>query len=163
MVVEALVLGRLPVRDDQHADVRLALADDDRAVDQRVAHQRILDRLRRDVLAARRLEERLLAVGYPEEPVGVDLADVAGVDPAVAHGVGGRLRIVVISQHVARAADEDLAIVGDLQLHAGERLPDAEELVVRKRVARRPGRHLGHPPAVEDRHAHRPEELLDLA
>ena len=43
-----------------------------------------LDRLRRDLLAAGRDEQVLLAVGDRQVAVGVDRADVAGVEPAVA-------------------------------------------------------------------------------
>ena len=52
-----------------------------------------LDRLRRDVLAARGDDQVLLAVGDLEEPVRVEQADVAGVEPAVAvDRLGGGLR-----------------------------------------------------------------------
>ena len=64
-----------------------------------------------------------------QEAVGVDLADVAGVDPAVLQRLGGRLGVLVVAEHVARALDQDLAVVGDLQLDARERLAHGQEPV----------------------------------
>ena len=62
-----------------------------------------------------------------------------------------------------RAFDEDLAVVGDLQLHAGERAPDGAEAVVLEGRDGRGGGGLGHAVALEHRHAAGPEELEDLA
>ena len=42
----------------------------------------VLDRLRRDQLAARGLEQLLLAVGDVEKSIGVEVGDVAGAEPA---------------------------------------------------------------------------------
>ena len=57
-----------------------------------------LDRLRRDVLAARGLDQVLLAVGDAQEAVGVELADVAGAEPAVGvERLGGRVGQVVVA------------------------------------------------------------------
>src|SRR4029077_19155422 len=133
-LVEALLLSGLPVRHDQRRHVGPALADDHRALDQRVAHQPELERLRRDVLPDRRLEERLLAVGDVQEAFRVDLADVAGGDPAVLQGLGSGLGVLVVTQHVARALDQDLAVVRDLQLDSRERLAHAEEPMVAQSV-----------------------------
>src|SRR5204862_6674318 len=126
-----------PVRDDQGGDVRSTLADDQRPVDQRILREAKLDRLRRDVLADGRLEQRLLAVGDLQEAVAVDLSDVARGDPAVDQRLGGGLRVLVIAEHVARALHEDLAVVRDLYLYARARLAHGQELVVGQRVRAR--------------------------
>ena len=160
--VESLLAYRLPIRHHQRRDVRPALPHHDRPVDEGIAHELELQRLRCDVLAHRGLEERLLAIRNLQEAIGVDLADVAGVDPPVPQRLGRLRRFLVVPQHVARALDEDLAVVGNLHLDARERLADCEEAVRGERVGGRPRRHLGHAPAIEDGHADRPEELLDL-
>ena len=49
----------------------------------------------------------------------VELADVAGVEPAVGvDRLGGLLGHVPVALHDLRAADQDLAVLGELQLHA---------------------------------------------
>ena len=76
--------------------MRPPVAVDDRLADLRLQQQDALDPLRRDVVAARVDDDVLLAVGDLEVAVGVDLADVAGVQPAVAQRLGGR-RLVAAS------------------------------------------------------------------
>ena len=47
------------------------------------------------------------------KPSGVELADVAGVEPAVGvERLGGRLGEVVVAAHDAAAAQQDLAVLG---------------------------------------------------
>src|SRR5712691_6844277 len=82
-IVEASFPGCVPVGHDQGGAVWPSVPDYDRPLDQRIAHQLHLERLRRDVLADRGLEEGLLAVGDAEEAIAVDDADVAGIQPAV--------------------------------------------------------------------------------
>ena len=58
-----------------------------------------------------RLDQVLLPVGDAQAAVGVDLADVAGVEPAVAiDRLGGRLGLVVVPLHHVRSARQDLAV-----------------------------------------------------
>ena len=76
--------GRLRVERDQRGDERLAVADDHALADQGVRAQPVLEHRRGDVLAARGHQDLLLAAGDPDEALVVDLADVAGVEPAVA-------------------------------------------------------------------------------
>ncbi len=60
------------------------------------------------------------------KPVGVELADVAGVHPAVGVDRLGRpLLVAVVAGHHQRAADQHLAVVGDPQLHPGNARPTA--------------------------------------
>ena len=60
-------------------------------LDQRVGAQPVLEDGRGDVLAAGGHQDLLLAAGDPDEALVVDLADVAGVEPAVAfQHLGGR-------------------------------------------------------------------------
>ena len=73
----------LAVDGDQGADERLAVADDEALVDECVRAEPVLEDGRRDVLAAGGHQDLLLAAGDPDEALVVDLADVAGVEPAV--------------------------------------------------------------------------------
>ncbi|MNL53410.1 hypothetical protein D3C87_1766540 [compost metagenome] len=75
----------------------------------------------------------LLAVGQVQVAFGVDVADVAGVQPAVDEGFGGLVRLLVVALHDQVAAHADLAggtawqdplvIVHDL--HADQRVGTA--------------------------------------
>ena len=79
-------------------------------------------------------EHVLDAVGDGDVVVGVDVADVAGVEPAVGvDGLGGRGRVVEVADHHLEAARHDLTRVAgrhvvavgvdDLHLDAGDRAP----------------------------------------
>ena len=76
------LLELLPVRHDEHDGEFALVADHHRLADVLVRLERVLDRLRRDVLAARGDDDVLLAIGDREEAV-AQLADVARVEPAL--------------------------------------------------------------------------------
>ena len=61
-----------------------------------------------------------------------------------------------------RPADQDLAVVGDPHLGAGQRQPDRAELAVVRPVDEAAAPRLGQPVAFEDQHARRVEELGDV-
>ena len=87
------------VERDQRGDVRAAVADDERLRDEARRLERVLEVLRRDVLAAGGDDDVLLAVGDLQEAVRVDLADVAGAEPAVVGERGrGRLGILEVAR-----------------------------------------------------------------
>ena len=68
-----------------------------------------------------------------DEAVGVDGADVAGVQPAVVvEQLGGRLGAVEVAAGVERAAGEDLAVLGDADLDARLGPADRAELEARR-------------------------------
>ena len=79
---------------DQRGDERLVVADDEALAHQPVPAHAVLEHSGRDVLAAGGDDQFLLAAGDPHEPVAVDLADVAGVEPAV--GVERLVRRVLV-------------------------------------------------------------------
>ena len=92
---------------------------------------RVLDRLRRDVLAARGDDDVLLAIGDADEAV-LDDADVAGLEPALGvDRVARRVGLVVVALHDVRAARQDLAVLRDLHLDAVDRLSDRADAEVR--------------------------------
>ena len=75
-----------------------------------------------------------------------------------------RLRIVEVACEDGVRPDQDLAVLGDEQLDAGERLADgAEPEVAPRPVDGRRGRHLGEAVALEDQDVDRMEELGDVA
>src|SRR5712692_3060907 len=161
-LVESCLASRVPVGHDQGRDIWPSVPDHDRPFDERVVHQLVLKGLRRDVLAHRGFEERLLAVCDEEEAVAIDDADVTRVQPTILEDLGRGLRLVVVAEHVARALDENLAVVRDLQLDAAQGLTHGPEPVRARCVQRRPGAGLGQAPALIYGHPHRPEEFLDI-
>ena len=147
---------------------------DDRGVgDRGMLDEAVLDLDAVDVLAAAD-DHVLLAVGDEEEAVVVDVADVAGVQPAVAHGVRGRLGLVPVAGHDERAVHRHLAGltgrhlvavgVADLELERRHRLADRRRLVDRvlARDGGRDRRRLGEPVRVRRRRDVR-ERLAHLA
>ena len=88
----------LPEDDDRERPLRPLLVrdgDDRRLRDRRMAHERVLERDRRDPLAAR-LDEVLRPILHLDEAVGVDRDDVAGLEPAVVGpAVGAFVGLVV--------------------------------------------------------------------
>ena len=86
--------------------------------------QRLLDVFRKDVQSLRRDDHFLLAAADAQLSAGVELADVAGVKPAVAERAARLFRRVEVAARHVLAAHEDLAVVGDLDLDAGDRLAD---------------------------------------
>ncbi len=90
-------LAPLLVRHADHGDLRHG----------RVARQRTLHLGGIDVLAA--ADDHVLhAVHQEHEAIRVHVAAIAGVHPAVAHGLGRRLRLVPVAEHHVGAAHGDL-------------------------------------------------------
>src|SRR5215467_14915363 len=130
------------VERDERGDVRTPVADRNGLRDEARRLERVLEVLRRDVLPARRDDQILLAVGDLQPAVRVELADVAGAEPAVLRERGGgRIGVLEVPGEDGVAADEDLAVLVDLDLAAVDRPPDGPELeivrVVRAQRARR--------------------------
>ena len=95
---------RLRVDGDQRGDERLLVADHQALADQPVRAHPVLQHRRRDVLAAGGDDQLLLAAGDPHEAVVVDLADVAGVEPAVRSSASVGRVLVAASSRGTRAA-----------------------------------------------------------
>ena len=68
--------------DDDGGELAL-VAKDGGGTDERIQLERILDRLRRDKLAAGSLDQILLAVGDREISIGINVADIASLEPAI--------------------------------------------------------------------------------
>src|SRR6266487_1737039 len=123
---------------------RVRPADDPRHRHGRVRDQRLLDVPGEDVEPAAD-DQVLLAVDHPQVAVLVEVADVAGMQPAAAQRLRGRLRRVPVAEHHAGGAAADLAalaegdlavvLVQDADLIARQREPDRAELAPPRRRA----------------------------
>ena len=89
----------LVVEGDERRDEGPAVADDERVRDVLRGLQRVLEVLRRHVLAAGGDDDVLLAVGDRQEAVLVDRPDVAGAEPPVARQhLARRLLVLVVAR-----------------------------------------------------------------
>ncbi len=121
-------LERLRVDGDQRADERLRVAHRHRLTDQWVGPQTVLEHRRGDVLAAGGHDELLLAADDLEEPVGVDLAEIAGVEPAVLDRLGGRRVVLPVAVEDDTTLHQQLTVVGDPHAVALQQLSDGAGL-----------------------------------
>ncbi len=118
---------------------------------------------RRKVLPARGDDDVALAVCDRQEPVVVELADVAGAQPAVlAEHLARRFLVAEIAGEDRRPPEEDLAVVGDSDLDVRQRGPDRAEPEAVRQVAGRGRRPLRLAVALENQHVDGQEELGDL-
>ena len=157
------VAHRVGLDPDQRDEELAAVADHHRLAHVRRDLEAVLDLRRRDVLAAGGDDHVLLAVGDRQEALLVDRADVAGVEPAVGvDGGGGGVGVLVVAGEHGRRAREDLAVLGDPQLDALERLADGADPHVVERHQRADRGVLGLAVDLVDRDAQRPEVLEHL-
>jgi hypothetical protein len=102
---------------------------------------------RRHVLPRRVDDQLLLAVDDLHEPVLVDRPDVSGMQPTV--GVDclyGLFGIVAVALHDVCAPNEQLAVVGNLDLGPRHDLPDSSDADISRTVDRGDGGQFGHTP-----------------
>ena len=149
------------VRHHQGGGVLAALADDDDLLHEAGALDGVLQKLRRDILAAGGLEHLLLAVGDAQESV-FDDADVPSVEPAVLDDLVGLLLVLVVAHHDLVALDEDLTVLGDVDLGVGDYLAhraDPEHARLLRGAHGDHGRGFGQAVALPDRDAGAVEEV----
>src|SRR5262249_50408727 len=96
------------------------------AQDDRLAHparglELRLERLRRHLLTAGGDEQIFEPVGDAQEALAVQVADVAGVEPAILERGARGLLVPEVALHDAGALGEDLAVGGEAHLRAGHR------------------------------------------
>ena len=108
-----LLLQKLVVRVDIRCDhdvsdplVRHAVHQ--HLLDQFVLQQNRFHLLREDVLAALGDDDSLFPSGHINEPVFVDVAEIAGVKPPVVQNLLCRLRVLIVSQHHRGPLADDL-------------------------------------------------------
>src|SRR4051812_8872283 len=165
-VVDALLLrprdDLLLVERHEHHRVRAAVAVHDRLRDPPGLLHVVLEVGGRQVLAAGGDDDVLLPSGDEDVAVLVDARDVAGVQPAVDDRAEAGVVVAVVALEDVRPLEQELAVLADPALDAGQQLADRAEAVLRERRVRRDGRRLGHAVALEHRHAAAVEELEDL-
>src|SRR5882672_3857741 len=144
--------------DDERDGILVPVAQNDRFEYPRRLLQRVLDRLRRDLLTAARDDDVLLAVGDAQEAVRVQLADVARVEPAVLKCGRGLLGSVPVAFHDAWATDQDLAVPRDPNLDSLDGAAHRAQFVVLRRIHGDHRGGLGQAVALHDRHPDAVEE-----
>src|SRR5580698_6369550 len=105
----------------QRDDEFTLIADDHGVENVRARFERVFDRLRRDEFPTSSFDQVFLAIGDEEIVVGIKVADVAGVEPAVfgenfARGVGA----LVVALHDARAFGKNFAVICDGDQDVGD-------------------------------------------
>ena len=102
----------------------MTVADEGGVADQEMRFELVLDGLGRDEFAARGFEQLLFAVGDVEEAVRVEVADVAGGEPAsLVEVVGGRRGLLPVAVENIRGPHEQFAVFGDAAFDLRQRLP----------------------------------------
>src|SRR5690606_32632517 len=153
----------LEIGHDQDDRIRTPVTQHDRLEDVPAVLDRVLDRLRRHVLAASRHDQILLPVRDAQVAVLVQLADVARVEPAVlVDRLAGRLRLVVVPLHHLRPPHQDLAVRRDHDLRPGDWLADRAQPDRVRQVHVRHRRGLGEAVAFQDDQPGGVEETRDL-
>ena len=113
------VAHRLHVDVDEGADAVAPVAEGHRLLDVGKELELVLEVLRREQRAVGELADVLDAVDDLDVPVGVEVARIAGVEPALrVLRLGGRLRVLVVLLEQARRADQQFALRRELELDA---------------------------------------------
>ena len=156
------LLELIPVRHDQY-DRELALvADHHRLRDILVRPELVLDRLWRDVLAARRNDDVLLAIGDAQKSV-LQFTDVTGVKPARFVDVLFRCDVVVVvALHDVRPARKYLAVACNHHFDSGNRTTDSTDTEMFERVRRNHRRRFRQSVSLENDQPRRIKELRNL-
>ena len=137
--------------------------DDRRVLDALVVAQDRLEVLGVHLLPVGQREHVLLAATEREHAVGREGTEIAGVVPAV--GVdrgGGRLGVLPVAGEAPRPAGQDLAVIGDPGLDAGDRLAHGPDDIPFRSGEADDGAHLGRAVALQDVDAHLGPALGDL-
>ena len=119
-----------PVRHDQGRQKMPAIAVDHGLIDAGIAEQQPLDLRWRNLFAVGQHQKVLLSAGDVQEAVVIEPAQVAGVQPAVADGLGGRR--AGSSSSPSSHGGRDVSIspsAAIFDLHARQRRPDRSQLV----------------------------------
>ena len=138
----------------RHAD-RRGILDAGHGVDD------ALDVFRKDVEPFGRDDHFFLAAADEEPARRVELADVAGVEPAVFERRARRFGCAVIAGRHVLAAHENLAVGRDLDVDAADRFADRSLARRERMVQRHDRRGLGEPVALDDDKAEPAPERLE--
>src|SRR6266568_3232377 len=166
VIVDMLFFGKfqqpLHVRDNQGGQKRSAIAVQISRGYVLVHLQGVLDRLRGDVFSPGGYDQIFLPVGNVNEAV-LDASDIAGLQPAVLHRLGRRVRIVVIAEHDLRTLDQYFAIPGDPEFRLFKSDPDRTEADMFEIVEAEGRTRFGQAVPFKNRDADDPEEFIDVS
>src|ERR1019366_2615926 len=146
---------------EQGRQERQAVANQQHLADQRLHLEKTLHARRKDLLARGRNDQLLLAPRDEHVAVTIHVAKVPGVQAAVAQYFGGGDGVVEIPGKEAGTLHQDLVIVAERDLDAGQRLADAPGLGTIQRVERDHAA-FGEAVAFADRHADGFVELSEV-
>ena len=108
--------------------------------------------LGRDVLAVRKLEEILFAIGDKDVALVIFITNVAGRKPSIIHHCLGRVRVTIITAHDVWSAHEHLAVRSDGNVDSGEWSADRADAIVSRPVGADDAS-FGHAIALQDVYA----------
>ena len=131
-------------------------------LEERILHEGVLDRLRRDVLAIEGDDDVLKPIGDDEEAVVVDVPDVAGVQPTVLDRRSRLLRGLPVPLHDVRSAVEDLPVVSRRHPAAHQRPTGSAELAPTRGIEAHQWGCLSQAITLAHQQTARGEEFLDL-
>src|SRR5579864_2382969 len=109
--------------------MRAPFTHDERLIDVYGTQDRRLDASWSDKFSARSFEELVLAIGDPQVPCGVDLPDIPGVIPSVAQCLRSRGFVLVISEHDARPAHQNLTVGSNADLDTRNRFSNSAVVI----------------------------------
>src|SRR5207247_11446061 len=122
------------------------------------------DERRRDVLAASRDDQIFLAIRDLEKPFGVDVSDIAGVQPSIlVDRLSGRSGILVVPFEDVASAHAYLAVRGDLELGAREAESCFARVILVRQGRGRGSGALAHAVDLTDRQTEAQEKLQRIA
>src|SRR5712672_3411788 len=150
------------IRDDEGDHESTLVADYHRVGYIWAGFEGVFNGLRRDEFASSGLDEIFLAVGDEEVVVGVQVADVAGVEPAFGvNRFAGCVLIFVVALHHAGALGENFTVVGDANQHVGDGAAGAAAAILRI-VGSENGRSFGEAIALVNGNSYGPEEFGEV-
>src|SRR5229473_980890 len=124
--------------DDDGGELALVAQDSDSA-DEGIQFQGILDWLGSDEFSARSLDQILLAIGDRQISIGVDVTDIARLEPAafrvavfgeINKGVPRFFRTIPVALKNGGAAHQDFTVLGDADLDVRKNLAHGSDAMV---------------------------------
>ena len=151
----------LGIKRHEGGDERFLVAHDDDLADDRVGSDRVFERRRRDVLAAGRHDDLLLASRDRQEALVVERPEISRLEPVAVERGGRCLGVLPVLLEDVDAADLHLAVIGEAHTDAGEDGTHRADLGLLGEIDRRGRCGLGEPVALEDRDTEAVEEVAE--
>src|ERR1039458_266931 len=149
---DGVIWGGGEVDGEQGGEVGEAVADQQHLADERLHFEKTLHARGIDLLAGGGDDQLFLAAGDEDVAFAIGVAEVAGVQEAVAQDFRCGDGVVEVTGKQTGTLDEDLVIVAERDLDTGERLADAARLGVVAGVERNHSA-FGEAVALADGHA----------